>query len=36
VIIDRLGILGLDEIPITPDRVAGVALLLAGTFLVVR
>ena len=36
VIIDRLGILGLEEVPITPDRVVGVALLLAGTFLIVR
>ena len=36
VIIDRLGILGLEEQPITVERVAGVALLLAGTFLIVR
>ena len=36
VIIDRMGILGLEETPIGLDRVAGVALLLAGTFLVVR
>jgi bacterial/archaeal transporter family-2 protein len=36
VIIDRLGILGLEEQPITIDRLAGVALLLAGTFLIVR
>ena len=36
VIIDRLGILGLEEQPITLERVAGVALLLAGTFLIVR
>jgi bacterial/archaeal transporter family-2 protein len=36
VVIDRLGILGLEETPITPERVVGVALLLAGTFLVVR
>ena len=36
VIIDRLGILGLDEQPITVERVAGVLLLLAGTFLIVR
>ena len=36
VVIDRLGILGLDEQPITLERVAGVALLLAGTFLIVR
>lgn len=36
VIIDRLGILGLEQQPITADRVAGVVLLLAGTFLIVR
>jgi len=34
--LDRLGVLGLDEVPITWDRLLGVALLLAGTFLVVR
>ena len=36
VVIDRLGILGLEETPITPGRVLGVALLLAGTVLIVR
>jgi bacterial/archaeal transporter family-2 protein len=36
VVIDRLGILGLEESPISWDRALGVALLLAGTFLVVR
>jgi bacterial/archaeal transporter family-2 protein len=36
VVIDRLGILGLDERGLTPGRVVGVALLAAGTFLVVR
>jgi transporter family-2 protein len=36
VVIDRLGILGLEEQPITIERVAGVALLLAGTYLIVR
>ncbi len=36
VVIDRLGILGLEEQPITVERVLGVALLLAGTFLIVR
>lgn len=36
VVIDRLGLFGLDEIPLTPERVLGVALLLAGTVLVVR
>jgi len=34
--LDRLGVLGLNEVPITWDRLLGVALLLAGTFLVVR
>ena len=33
---DRLGILGLEEKPITAARVAGVVLLGLGTFLVVR
>ena len=36
VAIDRLGLFGLDEIPLTPERVVGVVLLLAGTVLVVR
>ena len=36
VIIDRLGILGLEETPITVDRALGVLLLLAGTWLIVR
>jgi transporter family-2 protein len=35
-ILDRLGFLGLTETPISPDRVLGVVLLLAGTFLIVR
>jgi bacterial/archaeal transporter family-2 protein len=35
-ILDRIGFLGLEEAPITLDRIAGVALLLAGTFLIVR
>jgi len=35
-VLDRLGVLGLEETPITPERVIGVALLLAGTFLIVR
>jgi transporter family-2 protein len=34
--IDRLGWFGLDQIPITPERVLGVVLLLVGTVLVVR
>jgi bacterial/archaeal transporter family-2 protein len=36
VVLDRLGVLGLAETPITVERVVGVALLLAGTYLVVR
>ena len=36
VIIDRLGILGLAETPLSVARIAGVALLLAGTYLIVR
>jgi len=36
IILDRIGFLGLEEAPITLDRVAGVLLLLAGTFLIVR
>jgi len=36
VVIDRLGLFGLDQVPITPGRLLGVALLLAGTVLVVR
>jgi transporter family-2 protein len=36
VVIDRLGILGLEETRFTAARVAGVVLLLAGTYLVVR
>jgi transporter family-2 protein len=35
-VLDRLGVLGLDERGLTPGRVVGVALLAAGTFLVVR
>ncbi len=36
VAIDRLGVLGLDQVALTPDRIVGVALLLAGTVLIVR
>jgi transporter family-2 protein len=36
VVIDRMGVLGLEEQPITTERVAGVLLLLAGTYLIVR
>lgn len=36
VAIDRLGLFGLDEVPLTPERLFGVVLLLVGTILVVR
>jgi transporter family-2 protein len=36
VFLDRIGFLGLEQEPITATRVLGVALLLAGTYLVVR
>src|SRR3954453_32780 len=36
VILDRIGFLGLEQTPITGSRIAGVVLLLAGTYLVVR
>ena len=36
VVIDRLGILGLEQTPLGAARIAGVVLLLAGTYLVVR
>ncbi|HEU4904767.1 MAG TPA: DMT family transporter [Solirubrobacterales bacterium] len=36
VAIDRLGLLGLEQTPIGLDRALGVALLVAGTFLLVR
>jgi transporter family-2 protein len=36
VVLDRLGIFGLEETPFTAERVIGVALLLVGTYLVVR
>ena len=35
-VIDRLGLFGLDQTPLTAGRVVGVVLLLAGTVLVVR
>lgn len=35
-VIDRLGLFGLDEVPLTPERLIGVALLFVGTVLVVR
>jgi len=36
VVVDRLGILGLEQTPFSAARIAGVVLLLAGTYLVVR
>lgn len=36
VLLDRLGVLGLEETPLTWERLLGVVLLLAGTYLVVR
>jgi transporter family-2 protein len=36
IVLDQLGILGLEQQPITWERVAGVGLLLAGTYLIVR
>jgi transporter family-2 protein len=36
VAIDRFGLFGLDEVPLTPERLLGVALLFVGTVLVVR
>jgi transporter family-2 protein len=36
VAIDRLGLFGLDEVPLTPERMIGVVLLLVGTLLIVR
>ena len=36
VLLDRIGFLGLEQTPITASRVAGVALLLAGTWLIIR
>jgi transporter family-2 protein len=36
VVIDRFGMFGLAETPLTASRIAGVALLLAGTALIVR
>jgi transporter family-2 protein len=36
VVIDRLGILGLEQQPLSAERIIGVALLLAGTVLIVR
>jgi transporter family-2 protein len=36
VVVDRVGAFGLDQTPLTASRIAGVALLLAGTYLIVR
>jgi transporter family-2 protein len=36
IVLDRLGVLGLEETPVTLERVLGVLLLLAGTYLIVR
>jgi len=36
VAIDRFGLFGLDQVALSPERVAGVVLLLAGTVLIVR
>jgi bacterial/archaeal transporter family-2 protein len=36
VVIDRLGLFGLDQAPLSPERILGVVLLLVGTVLVVR
>jgi transporter family-2 protein len=36
VAIDRLGLFGLDQVPVSPERAVGVVLLIVGTILVVR
>jgi transporter family-2 protein len=36
VVLDRLGILGLEQEPLSAERLIGVALLFAGTYLIVR
>lgn len=36
VVVDRLGLFGLDQVALSAHRLLGVGLLLAGTFLVVR
>jgi transporter family-2 protein len=36
VVLDQIGFLGLDKAPISAARIAGVVLLLAGTYLIVR
>jgi bacterial/archaeal transporter family-2 protein len=36
VAIDRLGLFGLDQVALSPERLLGIGLLLAGTFLIIR
>ena len=36
VVLDRLGVLGLEKVPVTAGRVIGVVLLFAGTVLVIK
>jgi bacterial/archaeal transporter family-2 protein len=36
VVIDRLGLFGLDQVPLSPERLIGIGLLLGGTVLIVR
>jgi bacterial/archaeal transporter family-2 protein len=36
VVIDRLGLFGLDQVPLSAERLIGIALLLVGTVLIVR
>jgi transporter family-2 protein len=36
VAIDRLGLFGLDQVALSPQRLLGIGLLLAGTFLIIR
>ena len=36
VVIDRAGVLGLEERALTPGRIVGIVLLAVGTFLIVR
>jgi transporter family-2 protein len=36
VLIDRFGLFGLDQVALSPERIAGIVLLLAGTVLIVR
>ena len=36
IVLDRIGFLGLEQQPVTAERIAGVVLLLAGTYLIIR